>query len=428
MTQNKQIRCCQTPRRINDRSSAIQIAMVLAGLLASTGGAWADYPNSVLDDLPIGYWRLNDARESSVAKNEGTRGIELDGVYSNGSAGAAGPSELGDGTAILGLSFTNIAFDTGATNTYVGVDDSLLSGLTEFTMSGWVRPRSLDGSRLGLFGQNDAIEFGFLDSRQLQLWTAGGGAVTWQFTDEVAADEWFHVAAVGTGSALELYINGNLAETGGAPIDGSYGDSSFPFRIGGGGIFDATGNEFRGTLDEVAVWDIALSDEQVLRHFDSALAANAPGDFNGDTRLDHEDVDLLIREIYEGSEDFVFDVTLDGSVDSDDLFFWVADLKATWFGDANLDGEFNSSDFVSVFVAGEYEDDIEDNSTWGEGDWNADLDFNTSDLVDALSEGGFEIGPTNALAAVPEPSSLTLLVVSACELLRTLRRRRIAAS
>ncbi len=60
-------------------------------------------------------------------------------------------------------------------------------------------------------------------------------------------------------------------------------------------------------------------------------------------------------------------------------------------GDANRDGRFDTSDLVQVLGAGEYEDDIEDNSTWEEGDWDGDDDFTTSDLVLALQTGLYEV-------------------------------------
>ena len=54
---------------------------------------------------------------------------------------------------------------------------------------------------------------------------------------------------------------------------------------------------------------------------------------------------------------------------------------------------FNSSDLVQVFQRGEYEDDIEDNSTWMDGDWNDDRDFDSSDLVMAFQTGLYEVKP-----------------------------------
>jgi hypothetical protein len=59
-------------------------------------------------------------------------------------------------------------------------------------------------------------------------------------------------------------------------------------------------------------------------------------------------------------------------------------------GDSNHDGRFNSSDFVLVFQAGEYEDGIAGNSTFEEGDWNGDGDVTTSDLVFVFQAGAFD--------------------------------------
>ena len=59
-------------------------------------------------------------------------------------------------------------------------------------------------------------------------------------------------------------------------------------------------------------------------------------------------------------------------------------------GDSNLDGRFDSTDFVSVFQAAEYEDDEDNNSTWAEGDWNGDRDFTTADFVAAFQAGNYQ--------------------------------------
>ena len=136
------------------------------------------------------------------------------------------------------------------------------------------------------------------------------------------------------------------------------------------------------------------------------------------------DVDALTDRILGKSRaywlpDAMFDVNHDSKVDVDDHGFWIKDLKHTWFGDANLDGVFNSSDMVSVFQAGQYEDAFEDNSGWATGDWNADGDFTTSDLVVAFQDGGYEQGPRVGVAAgVPEPSNILLLLAGLCGLLR----------
>jgi hypothetical protein len=97
----------------------------------------------------------------------------------------------------------------------------------------------------------------------------------------------------------------------------------------------------------------------------------------------------------------MFDLNSDRAIDKEDLRVWVEDLKGTHFGDANLDGEFNSTDLVNVLQAGQCEDALEDNSGWASGDWNADGDFTNSDLVLALQAGGYDQGPRVTVATLP---------------------------
>ncbi len=147
------------------------------------------------------------------------------------------------------------------------------------------------------------------------------------------------------------------------------------------------------------------------------------GDFNGNGMIDADDIDLLSVAVLEMTNESRFDVDGSGTVDADDRTFWIEEIAETWLGDANLDGEFNSSDFVQVFQVGQYEDTIIDNSTWAEGDWNGDREFNSSDFVAAFQDGGFEVGPRQPVA-VPEPVSLHLMVVGLVLLIEACRRTR----
>ena len=60
-------------------------------------------------------------------------------------------------------------------------------------------------------------------------------------------------------------------------------------------------------------------------------------------------------------------------------------------GDSDRDGDFDSSDLVLVFQAGQYEDDIEQNSSWTTGDWNGDREFDSADIVCAFQYGAYEV-------------------------------------
>ncbi|MCA9217463.1 MAG: hypothetical protein KDB27_30555 [Planctomycetales bacterium] len=113
-----------------------------------------------------------------------------------------------------------------------------------------------------------------------------------------------------------------------------------------------------------------------------------PGDFNNDSVVNVADIDLLCAGIR--GHDLRFDLTSDGNVGQPDLQFMIKSILKTSFGDANLDGKFNSTDLIRIFQAGEYEDGIPGNSTWVEGDWNCDGDFNTTDLIVAFVDAGYQ--------------------------------------
>lgn len=151
-----------------------------------------------------------------------------------------------------------------------------------------------------------------------------------------------------------------------------------------------------------------FSQEQMDEFFLAAEGQELVGDFDGSGAIDLADVNLLNGKIAAGDNDANFDLTGDGDVNTVDLVNWVKDIRMTWFGDANLDGEFNSGDLVAVFGAGKY--DVDADAGWNEGDWNGDLRFDSGDLVAAFSDGGFEVGPVGS-QAVPEPSAIALLLI-----------------
>ncbi|MCA9216345.1 MAG: dockerin type I repeat-containing protein, partial [Planctomycetales bacterium] len=94
------------------------------------------------------------------------------------------------------------------------------------------------------------------------------------------------------------------------------------------------------------------------------------GDLDGNGTVDAMDIDLLSSYVQRGTTSDEYDLNSDGDVDELDRQLLVTTLANAVFGDSNLDGQFNSSDLVTVFAAGEYEDGIARNSTWAEGDWN----------------------------------------------------------
>ncbi len=107
------------------------------------------------------------------------------------------------------------------------------------------------------------------------------------------------------------------------------------------------------------VFEFGLDEATFQRGVEALLEllqdAGLVGDYNENGQLDAADLDLQAVAITEGDHPPAFDLNNDQLVTFDDRLVWVDDLKQTWIGDANLDGEFNSGDMVQVFVAGKYE-------------------------------------------------------------------------
>ncbi|MFC1758258.1 LamG-like jellyroll fold domain-containing protein [Planctomycetota bacterium] len=255
----------------------------------------------------------------------------------------------------------------------------------------------------------------------------GNGAIGFSDAfDPPEADEWVHIAVtLDEEGEVTHYLNGE--ENGIGFIDREaifLTDEDTSLFIGSRA--DGTTN-MHGMLDDVAIFNEALTAEQVVTIMNGDFSPFGgggvvlTGDFNDDGNIDGLDIDLLSAAVLAPGNDLAFDLTGDGNVDNADRVNWIVDVKNTYAGDSNLDGEFNSTDFVLVFSRGEYEDEVNGNSGWSDGDWNGDGDFNSSDFVTAFSDAGYEQGPRPA--AVPEPATVTLAILG-CLVGASLYRRR----
>ena len=128
-------------------------------------------------------------------------------------------------------------------------------------------------------------------------------------------------------------------------------------------------------------------------HFTLRGEASLMGDFDQDGALTAADIDLLGIAVQTGKNGPRFDVTGDERVDWTDREVWINELAFTYDYHTNLDGEFNSSDFVTAFQAGEYEDAFDQNSGWAEGDRNGDGESDSRDFVGFSWPIAYEAGP-----------------------------------
>jgi len=254
---------------------------------------------------------------------------------------------------------------------------------------------------------------------QLSLYPAGG----WYTTEFVPnLEQWTHVAYVANGEQMTVYGDGKQL---GDPVPFTATPTGYMYI----GSRTAGGEGFFGLIDDVAMWNEALSPEKIQMLASGAWRPEpsrpaVTGDFNRNQLLDVGDLDDLTNQAIAGTNPSTYDLNNDNRVNSADREVWIVSLKKTYYGDSNLDGVFNSGDLVQVFSRGEYEDAAALNSMWGSGDWNGDQEFNSSDLVTAFQGGGYDAGPRSATSAVPEPGTGGLLMAGFAMLARVFRRRR----
>jgi len=238
------------------------------------------YQADILFDKPVGYYRFEEPAGTAVATNSGTKGG--DGAYYTGDETAPGSGGIaaaatGDSgprpPQFAGFSADNHAATFDGASRWVDTKNQYLQALNAFTLEYWVtRTNSANaGGRVGLVGQNDAIEYGYIDPATIQIWTPNGGSLNSTWPTNFVDGDWHHVATIADGTNLKTYYDGVLVATGGSAIGatGGYGTSAYNVHIGGGGVFDATGNYLEGWMDEVAIFDRAIPAARVAEHFNA---------------------------------------------------------------------------------------------------------------------------------------------------------------
>ncbi len=406
-------------------------------LCAFSSSVYADYASTVLEDNPFAYYRFEDevgSDELADSSGNGNIGSEVIGVEFGrpGVAGSQAGEFFGDSSIVTELDF-----------------DPSIDGMSSWTIETWFYTTGVeeieDPDNPGEFidvvrdqqvyiAQKDGNGLGrsnVLISANRQPGSYIGGATTNALdpaeNDFVQVEEWYHfvVAHDGDEENLIFYVNGEPSDL----------NPQFPGRNGVesatglwviGSHKNQAGQFFEGMLDEIAFYEGVLSEDRIQAHYAAAFDdAGTPGDFDGDDLLTAADIDRLSTAVRDGLTDSIFDLNGDNQVNDLDRSYWVETLKSTYFGDANLDGVFTSSDLVEVFTFGQYEDGQATNSGWASGDWNGDAEFDSSDFVTAFTNGGYEMPPRAAnVAVVPEPAGLSLLAIALCIMHQRLRRRK----
>ena len=147
----------------------------------------------------------------------------------------------------------------------IDLGSQMLSNRSAFTMEGWIKFNLADiNGRTSLFGQNNAIEFGFANSTTIELWTNSSSTAQAALPASLGNNQWHHIAVTGDGTKISIYIDGvSVAVTGGVVTTSNYGNSAFNTRIGSRVFDDTVPNSFSGSILKLGIYSTALSASRI---------------------------------------------------------------------------------------------------------------------------------------------------------------------
>jgi hypothetical protein len=138
------------------------------------------------------------------------------------------------------------------------------------TIEAWVKPTNIAAintiiSKTGATMADTTYWMDIRSSNQLYFggYTQAGGAAYVNKTFSFENNKWFHVVGVDDGASLELFVNGNSIGSGPRATRAT---GNWPVRVGVKGAAD---NFFNGTIDDIRVYNRALSVEEVKALYES---------------------------------------------------------------------------------------------------------------------------------------------------------------
>jgi hypothetical protein len=232
------------------------------------------YPDAVLADNPVSYWRLNETSGTAAADSKGTN----PGTY------IGGPT-LGQ-TGALPDTLNNKAATFDGINDRVEVNDSASLRPAQLTVEAWVKPGAglADYDSPAMKTSNSSWTDGYglyyMTAGTINFFVNNWSSVV--VTAPIAVGEWTHVVGTFDGSTLRLYKNG--AEAASLAYSTPIAHATTPLHIGVGQDNGAPGWYWPGDIDDVAVYSSALTATKVRTHYntgrcykDAVLADNPAG-------------------------------------------------------------------------------------------------------------------------------------------------------
>lgn len=200
-------------------------------------------------------------------ETSGTAAVDASG---KGNAGTLnGPARIAEGKYGRALSFDG-------TNDLVTVPDSATLDLTAgMTLEAWVYPTASSGWRTVVLKESPGyLAYALYSSTtsgkpNARVFTAADNDVTGPAA--LPTNRWTHIAATYDGATLRMFVNG--AEVVQRAVTGPIATSDRPLQLGGNSIWKEW---FKGRIDEVRVYDRALTPTELQTDMGTPVTTEAP--------------------------------------------------------------------------------------------------------------------------------------------------------
>jgi hypothetical protein len=203
---------------------------------------------------PVGEWGFDE--------RSGRRTADASGADNGGRL--SGPART-RGRFGGGLSFD------GRNDWVTVADDPSLDLTRAMTLEAWVRPRAGGAAGVLVKERGRRLSYGLYSRPSGHVHTSAEQAL--RGPRGLRRNRWSHLATTWDGRVLTVYVDGR--EVASHALTGTASTSTGPLRIGGNAIWPEF---FRGVIDEVRVYDRALSAAEVARDRATPInpGANAP--------------------------------------------------------------------------------------------------------------------------------------------------------
>jgi len=162
----------------------------------------------------------------------------------------------------------------------VTVNDSSSLDINRMTLEAWVRPSTVNDWRTVLLkeqpGQLVYALYASTDNNRPSGHVFTTGDMALRGPSALAVDTWSHLAFTWDGATTRMYVNGTQVAT--AALTGNAVTSTGALRIGGNGVWNEW---FSGAIDEVRVYNRALSAGEIATDRDTPIGGAAPLAFRG---------------------------------------------------------------------------------------------------------------------------------------------------